>query len=313
MGNEPSRPQHTDRAVALVGIGASAGGLEALRSLFAALPDRVPACFVVIQHLDPSHKSMLTELLSRTAHLPVAIAEDGAAPAPGTIVVIPEDATLTLEDGRFRVQRPAPPRAIRTPIDTFFQSLAAECGEDGVAIVLSGTGSDGTQGARLLKEAGGYLIAQDPTTASYDSMPRNAIATGLVDKVLAPHEMPQAVAAFLAHLADGDPLEGADENAARTHLARICQHLKIATGHDFRPYKEPTLRRRVQRRMQVRSIDSMADYADRLLNPWTAAERGYVDSVIDPADTRSEVAAALEMLADKREQLARRRHGNTPL
>lgn len=253
-----------EEAVPIVGIGASAGGLEALRTLFGALPTETKACFVVVQHLDPTHKSMLTELLGRTTELPVLIAKDGAEPTAGTILVIPEDATLTLSGSRFRVERPAPPRAVRTPIDTFFQSLASARGEDAIAIVLSGTGSDGTQGVRLVKETGGFLIAQDPSTAAYDSMPRNAIATGLMDKVLAPAAMPEAVAGYLAQLVDGGPVDRTDASEAREQLARICQQLKLSTGHDFRAYKEPTMRRRVQRRMQVLSIGSLSTYADRL-------------------------------------------------
>ncbi|MFD2740600.1 chemotaxis protein CheB [Sulfitobacter aestuarii] len=251
-------------SVPVVAIGASAGGLEALKSFLTALPEKTGACFVIVQHLDPTHKSMLTELLNRATSLPVEVATHGGALRPDHVLVIPEDATLTLQDGHIHLEQPAPPRPIRTPIDTFFSSLAKSLGESGIAIVLSGTGSDGTQGIKLLKESGGYTIVQDPCNAVYDSMPRNAIATGLIDLVLPPAEMPKAIAKYLRHLRDGDPTDSMDPGTARPHLAQICQHLKLATGHDFRQYKEPTLLRRVQRRMQVLQIDTLRAYAERL-------------------------------------------------
>ncbi|UOM35334.1 CheR family methyltransferase [Acuticoccus sp. I52.16.1] len=248
--------------VPVVAVGASAGGLDALRELVGAIPAEDAACYVVIQHLDPTHKSLLTELLARSTTRPVHVVEDGTRPRPGTVVVIAEDTTLTLQDGVFHVERPARPRGLRTPIDTFFESLASERGEAGVAIVLSGAGSDGTQGARLVKEAGGYIIAQSPETAGYAPMPRSAIATGLVDKVLRPGEMPDAVAQYLRSLAEAD---GAPEDAgAQQAMVRICQYLKLATGHDFRHYKEPTLHRRVHRRMQVRAVRSLVEYGNLL-------------------------------------------------
>ncbi|WMS43742.1 chemotaxis protein CheB [Acuticoccus sp. MNP-M23] len=262
--DQVTAPEPRTSTVPLVGIGASAGGLDALRTMFGALSTDTRACFVVVQHLDPTHKSLLTELLSRSTELPVTVAQDGMIPAAGTIVVIPEDATLTVEHGAFKVERPAPPRAVRTPIDTFFRSLATERGEDMVAIILSGTGSDGTQGARLIKETGGFLIAQEPESAAYDSMPRNAIATGLIDKVLPPGEIPAAIKTYLAQLVSGGPVDRTEAAEAERQIGRICQHLKLATGHDFRHYKEPTMRRRVQRRMQVLSIENLSDYADRL-------------------------------------------------
>lgn len=284
----------------VVGIGAFAGGLDALREFLAAMPADSGASYVVIQHLDPAHKSILTELLGRSTKVPVVLAEDGLVPEADTVYVIAENATLTLRDGRLHVEEPAPPRPVRTPIDTFFQSLAIERGEGAVAIVLSGTGSDGTQGARLLKEAGGYVIVQDPATAGHDAMPRNAIATGLVDKVLAPHDMPAAIADYLAHLAKTDLVGRTDEEEARRHLARICQQLKLATGHEFRQYKEPTLYRRVARRMQVRSIETIAQYADLLRQDKDEALQLFRELLISVTDffRDPDAFAALETTVD---------------
>lgn len=254
----------SDPTVPVVAIGASAGGLDALRDLLAHLPADTGAAYVVIQHLDPSHKSMLTDILARASSLPVEVASDRAKLEPDTIFVIPEDATLRLNGGRLDVEHPAPPRMRRTPIDTFISSLAAEMGEHGIAVILSGTGSDGTQGVRELKEAGGFVVVQDPEDAAYDGMPRSAIATGLTDKSAAARDIPEAIGDYLKHLRAGGGEEFLDRADARQVLARICQHLKLATGHDFREYKEPTLLRRVRRRMQVLHIKDIEDYAKLL-------------------------------------------------
>lgn len=251
-------------AVPVVAIGASAGGLDALRELLSSVPGDAGAAYVVIQHLDPSHKSMLTDILGRASELVVKVAEDGAKLEPDTIYVIPEDATLRLRDGRLSVEHPAPPRVRRTPIDTFISSLAAEMGERGIAVILSGTGSDGTQGVRELKEAGGLVLAQDPDEAAYDSMPRNAIATGLTDKAASAKEIPRIIVDYLEHLREGGDDEIIKRADFRQVVARLCQHLKMATGHDFREYKEPTLLRRVRRRMQVLRLEDIDAYAQLL-------------------------------------------------
>lgn len=148
------------RRVPVVGIGASAGGLEAIKEFLGALGDDLGACLVVVQHLDPGHKSMLSELLARCTKMPVRQAEQGMAIAANEVVVIPPNSTLTLGDGAFRVERPAPPRLHRTPIDSLFRSLAKHEGTRAIAIVLSGTGSDGTQGMKEVKEAGGLVVSQ---------------------------------------------------------------------------------------------------------------------------------------------------------
>lgn len=265
---EDREPRSADALCRLpiVGIGASAGGLEALKAFLGASGAASGVCYVVVQHLDPNHDSMLTELLGRCTDMAVLQAEDGMAAAPDRVIIIPPNTTLRIAEGGFRLERPAPPRTHRTPIDSFFQSLAADQGDGAVAIVLSGTGSDGTQGIRDVKGAGGFILVQDPATAKYDSMPRNAIATGLVDQVLAAEEMPGRVAEYLAHLRDeqGDDGKQAQKRDLRDELARICGLLKTATGHEFRHYREPTLIRRIQRRMQVLRLTDTDDYVARL-------------------------------------------------
>jgi len=297
--------------VPVVAIGASAGGLEALKELLSALPEDSGAAYVVIQHLDPSHKSMLTDILSRESSLPVAVATDGALLEPDTIFVIPEDATLRVKGETLTVENPAPPRMRRAPIDTFISSLATERGEHGVAVILSGTGSDGTQGVRELKEAGGLVLVQDPGEAGYDSMPRNAIATGLTDQTAPAAEIPAVIADYLRHLRDGGGEIALDRTDVRQSLARICQQLKLATGHDFREYKEPTLLRRVRRRMQVLKIGEMGDYAARLADDRGEARQLFRELLISVTSFYRDPDAyeALDSALDQ--MLARKTRGDT--
>ncbi|WP_323766138.1 chemotaxis protein CheB [Marinovum sp.] len=261
-------------------IGASAGGLEALKSLLAHLPERPGACVVVVQHLDPDHKSLLAELLARVATLPVIQAEDGMAVEADRIVVIPENATLLLDGDVLRVEQPAPPRPQRAPIDTFLASVARERADHGVGVILSGAGSDGTGGVRELKKAGGFVIAQDPEEASYDSMPRSAISTGLTDQVLPAEAIGAAIVAHLAALREGIDRAVRDAPNLQQTLARICQYLRLATGHDFRHYKEPTLLRRVNRRMHVLDMASAEQYAGRLRDDPAEARNLFRDLLI---------------------------------
>lgn len=247
----------------IVGIGASAGGLDAFTAFFAATPPDSGLTFVLVQHLSPDHKSLLVELLAKTTAMPVVEAEDGMAVRPDTVFVIPPDATMTIGDGRLKVVRPASPQDRRRPIDLFFQSLAADQGENAVGIVLAGTGSDGTQGLSMVKEQGGLTLAQAEFDAqALPGMPRNAAATGDVDAVLDVTAMPGRILAYRRHLAevagrkDG---EGTRTDAA-PYLDTIVAALRARCGHDFGDYKEKTLVRRMQRRMQVLQLDSPEAY-----------------------------------------------------
>jgi two-component system, chemotaxis family, CheB/CheR fusion protein len=185
-----SRSKDNDGGL-IVGIGASAGGLSAFKSFLSNMPPDSGMALVLIQHLSPDHKSMLTELLGRSTAMVVVEAEDGMPVEANRVFVIAPDSTLTVKDRRLRVERPAPPREHRRPIDTFFSSLAEDQGENAICIVLSGTGSDGTLGLKRIKENGGLTLAQ----AEFDhtamiGMPHSATATGLVDHVLPVEEMP---------------------------------------------------------------------------------------------------------------------------
>jgi two-component system CheB/CheR fusion protein len=251
----------------VVGIGASAGGLAAFKSFLANTPADSGMAFILVQHLDPHHKSLLVELLGAGAPIPVLEAADGVAIRENSVFVIPPDATLTIQDGILRVVTPAPPRELRRPIDTFFSSLAEDCGGKAVGIILSGVGSDGALGVRKIKERGGLTLAQ----AEYDhvaqpGMPQSAAHTGMVDHVVPVEAMPALLVDYHRHL--GAAVKRKDENGSRTdarpHLAAITGLLRAGIDHDFSGYKENTLIRRIQRRMQVLHIGDVPSYVERL-------------------------------------------------
>ena len=189
------------RPIPIVGIGACAGGLNAFKAFFAEMPTHRGIGFVLVQHLDPSHKSILTELVGRQTPMPVVEAEDAMPVIANRVHIIPPDATLTIVKGILQVDRQAPPRQSRFPIDTFLQSLAEDQEENAAGIVMSGIGSDGTLGVRMIKEHGGLTLAQsehDQTAMS--GMPQSATATGLVDHVLRVEEMPTRLLEYQQHL-----------------------------------------------------------------------------------------------------------------
>ena len=251
----------------IVGIGASAGGLDAFKSFFSAMPTDSGMAFVLVQHLSPDYKSMLAELVGKSTSMDVIEATDGVAVIPNCVYVIPPDSTMTIGSGCLKIVRPAPPRERRRPIDTFFQSLAKDQGENAVCIILSGTGSDGTIGLTFVKEHGGLTLAQ----AEYDQhamagMPESANDTGQVDDVLAVEDMPERVISYQRHLinvADGKDDQGVHKDAA-SEISSILHALYARTGHDFSEYKEKTLVRRLQRRMQVLQIETPQVYRERL-------------------------------------------------
>ncbi|HEY2049830.1 MAG TPA: chemotaxis protein CheB, partial [Caulobacteraceae bacterium] len=258
-------PATISDAPLIVGIGASAGGLDAFKSFFSVMPADSGLAFVLVQHLSPSHKSMLAELLGKVTSMSVVEAIDGAPVEANSVFVIPPDSTLTIAGGRLRVAQPAPPRDHRRPIDTFFQSLAADQGENAIGVVLAGTGSDGSLGLAAVKESGGLTLAQ----AGFDhrampGMPLSAAATGQVDDVLLVEAMPARLLDYQTHLASVAGRKGADgtRTDAGSHLSTIMAALRARSGHDFRAYKEKTLVRRLQRRMQVLRLDSPSAYIE---------------------------------------------------
>ncbi|MCA9608509.1 MAG: PAS domain S-box protein [Myxococcales bacterium] len=260
----------------IVGIGASAGGLSALRELFHALPPDTGAAFVVVQHLDPARTSSLAELLARETPMPVCPAETGAVIEPDHVYVIPPNRGLTVTGGVLQLRPLAEVRVRRFPIDDFLISLAEHCRERAVAVILSGSGSDGTHGLVAVKHAGGLTIVQEPATATHDGMPRAALATGMVDAALPPTAMPSAIQRFLAHPYARGELTEAEVPALDTVIARIRE----VTHHDFTEYKKGTLTRRVLRRMSMAGIRDVARYLELLAEEPEEVRRLYADCLI---------------------------------
>lgn len=245
----------------VVGIGASAGGLSAFENFFAAMPPEEGSAmaFVVVQHLSPDHKSLLADLVRRYTRMQVQEARDGQPVQPGCTYIIPPNHDLSLSDGVLYLSRHDDERRPRLTIDHFFSSLAAAQRERAIAIVMSGTGSDGTLGLREVKGEGGLVIVQAPDSTEYDGMPRSAIATGMVDYVLPPGEIPAHLIAYVRHAFD--PARKPAQAPVRDGtIKKMCALLRAQTGHDFSQYKETTLVRRMERRMALRQIAQSEDY-----------------------------------------------------
>lgn len=251
----------------IVGIGASAGGLEAFKTFFAHMPADNGLAFVLVQHLSPDHDSLLAELIGRSTSMPVLEATHGMRVKARHVYVIPPNATLTIADGVLQVRTPAPPREHRWPINTFFTSLAEDQGDCAICIVLAGTGNDGAQGLRAVKEHGGLALAQSGFDhEALTGMPANAAATGLVDTVMPVAEMPARLLAYQKQMHAAQQKKGPDGVRAdvAAHLKTICELLHAEVGHDFSQYKEKTLMRRIQRRTLVVQAETVTDYIDHL-------------------------------------------------
>ncbi|MES1255353.1 MAG: chemotaxis protein CheB, partial [Acidobacteriota bacterium] len=250
-------------AVPIVGIGASAGGLAAFEAFFSAMPaDAAPGmAFVLVQHLAPDHKSILSELVRRYTSMKVFDVEDGMRVQPNCAYIIPPNRDMAVLNGALHLLEPAAPRGLRLPIDFFFRSLAQDQHDRAICIVLSGTGSDGTLGARAVKGEGGLLMAQTPDSTEYDGMPRSVIATGLVDYVLPPGDMPERLLAFAEHHFGASSVQASSAvHHTEGALKKILVLLRDRTGHDFSQYKQSTVARRIERRMAVHQIEALVDY-----------------------------------------------------
>jgi two-component system CheB/CheR fusion protein len=258
---EPGPP---DRSFFVVGIGASAGGVAALREFFSHVKADSGMAYVVIQHLSPQYESNLPALLQNQTVVHVTQVSETVRVEPNHIYVIPPHKYLIMNDGSVRLTEPEMMRGSHTSIDLFFRTLAESYHKDAIAILLSGAGTDGTFGLRRIKEGGGFVIAQDPAEAEYPEMPRSAISSGLVDLVLPVAEMPDK----LSGLRDGvqriqlppEHEESLSQTVDEVALGEILTLLRLRTGHDFSEYKRPTVMRRIGRRMQVHEVVELADY-----------------------------------------------------
>lgn len=259
----------TQSSSIVIGIGASAGGLEALQQFFSYMPPNSGLSFVVVQHLSPDYKSLMADILGKHTEMSVCQAENRMVVEPDTVYLIPPKKYMTIKDGRLILSEA--PGSLNHPIDAFFASLAAEKREHSIAVVLSGTGSDGTNGVKMVKEHGGLVIAQAPESAKFDGMPRSVINTGLADFVLSPEEIAEEILNFsntpvLLRPLRGDSLLTDDDSlfSEEETLSHIYTILKNASGIDFTYYKRSTILRRIERRMLVTHTSSLPEFA-RLL------------------------------------------------
>jgi len=279
----PDPPAMISSGFPVVGIGASAGGLAAFEGFFKGMPaDTDPGmAFVLVQHLAPDHKSILSELVRRYTRMQVFEVEDGMVVQKNCAYIIPPGRDMAFLNGTLQLLEPSEPRGQRLPIDFFFRSLAQDQGERAIGIVLSGTGSDGTLGVRAIKGEGGMVMAQDRASTEFDGMPRSAIATGLVDYELPPAEMPAQLIAYAAH-AFGKLPRSTTVSAPRTENAmkKIFILLRSQTGHDFSQYKPNTIHRRIERRMALHQIDAVDGYVKYLQQTPAEVEALFRDLLI---------------------------------
>jgi two-component system CheB/CheR fusion protein len=267
----------------VVGIGASAGGLAVFETFFSSMPADVDLgmAFVLVQHLAPDHKSILSDLIRSYTRMQVFVVEDGMKVMPNCAYIIPPNRDMAFLNGALHLLEPSVPRGQRLPIDYFFRSLAQDQHERAICIVLSGAGSDGTLGVRAIKGEGGMVIVQNPDSAEYDAMPRSAIATGMVDYVLSVAEMPGQLLNYVNHAfakphrAESVPMPEND-NA----LKKIYVLLRAQTGNDFSQYKPSTIYRRIERRMALHQIEKMDDYVRYLQQSPTEVEELFHDLLI---------------------------------
>lgn len=248
----------------IVGIGASAGGLEALEEFFRSIPDDSQLAFVVVQHLSPDYKSLMVELLSKYTSMPVKRAEDGMEVEANSVYLIPPRKNLKIYHEKLFLFEQDHSHGLNLPIDIFLRSLADDQKERSIGIILSGTGSDGTLGIRAVKGAGGLVFAQDNISAKFDGMPRSASSTGLVDYVLPPKEIAQELSRIIQHPILHREAEKSDEELAQEHspvISKILARIRDEVGVDFSAYKETTVIRRIERRIGITQLESTEEYA----------------------------------------------------
>ena len=245
----------------IVAIGASAGGLEAIHEFFDNTGENTNVSFVVIQHLSPDYKSLLVELVSKHTHMKVYEAEHNMRIHVNCVYVIPNNKLMTVKNGALQLADKSFDKGPNTAIDTFFYSLAQDQGPYSVAVILSGTGSDGTRGAEAVKKAGGLVIAQDPATAKFDGMPNSSISSGNVDHVLSPQLMPEEIYEYVQEVPVTILTNGRIDNGLLEEIFRLVYH---ESGHDFNYYKTPTIIRRISRRMMLHGFKRLEEYVSFL-------------------------------------------------
>ncbi|MGV0028868.1 chemotaxis protein CheB [Phormidesmis priestleyi] len=273
--------EQSDRRFPIVGIGASAGGLEAFTQLLSHLPTDTGMAFVLIQHLAPDHKSLLTEILAKTTSLPVSEAQEGTIVEPNQVYIIPPNTKMTLVNGALRLMPREKIRGTYLPVDAFFTSLALDRGHKAIAVVLSGGDGDGSPGINAIKSAGGVTFAQGEGTAQDESMPNTAVATGHVDFVLSPEAIAAELVKLSRHPFIAAPMQPAVSTVeGEDGLSTIFALLQSRMGVDFTHYKPKTLDRRIQRRMLVYKLERLEDYVRYLQDNPAEVEALYQEILI---------------------------------
>ncbi len=295
---------------AIVGIGASAGGLEALEAVFDSMPAETGMAFVVIQHLSPDFKSLMDELLSRHTKISIHRVTDGMKVEPNAIYLIPPKKEMIISGGKLLLTDKDPSRSFTLPIDVFFRSLAQDAGSLAVGVILSGTGSDGSRGIRAIHDAGGTVIVQDPDTAKFDGMPRSAVDTGVVDYVASPESIPRIILASAAlQNSRLDPL--LSHNVSEEGMNAIFRMLRDECGIDFSHYKPSTVMRRIERRLQLNQSLDLEDYVQRLRDDSAEVNQLYKDLLIGVTEFFRDREAFDRLGAEVLPQLlARSSHGD---
>jgi len=237
----------------IVGIGASAGGLEAFQEFFRDAPSDCAIAFVLVQHLAPEHESLLTEILQRVTVLPVIEVKDQMLVMSNHVYVIPPNRDMTIHDGLLQLSPPEQPRGQRMPIDEFFISLANEQKNQAIGVILSGTGTDGTIGLQAIHDLGGRTFVQDPKSAKYDGMPNSAIASGCVSETMLAEEMIHAILNSTDSVISRISTSDTSKKKSFASFLHILLILRNASGHDFTQYKKSTIRRRIERCMAIHS------------------------------------------------------------
>ena len=265
----------------VVGVGASAGGLEALQQFFEHMPDDTGLAFVVIQHLSPDYKSMMDELLARHTRMPIKVIDDGEKIEVNHIYLIPPRQNLRIFKNQLFLTNQDTRKGLHLPIDIFFKSLADEKGKNAIAVILSGTGSDGTMGSRAVKEVNGLVMVQDERTAKFYGMPSSAISTGMVDFILPPSEMGTELLSYLKHpLVKKSNTSKATSLKGLDSLSKVTMIIRDYTGIDFSFYKENTVTRRLERRVSINRFNDLDEYVQFLINSDKEKEILYTEFLI---------------------------------
>jgi len=317
-----TKPQHAG-PLRIVALGASAGGLEAFEQFFAQVPANSDMAYIVVQHLDPTQKAMLAELLQRVTSLSVREAGERMRVEANHVYVIPPNAELSLAQGVLHLTPPNVPRGMRLPVNVLFSSLARDQGASAIGIVLSGMGSDGTLGMQALKAVGGLTVVQEPTSAQFDSMPLNAIAAGFADIVALPADMPGRILACVAWDGHSKPPIGepgldptaadAPVDASADTIEGIFSLLRHRTRHDFSLYKPSTLNRRIERRMAIHGLSAVAEYVRFLRHNAQEIDLLFKELLIGVTSFFRDAAVWQYMLDTALPALLARRAGETKL